>query len=251
MVYRTSLTVVLTTALVACQVSINGGGGAAVPDPNAQQPQPQAQNQTPPAPTTPPPSPPSLPAAGPAQRAARGITSAQVMATASNGQQAPVMSGQNDFGSGIASPGSLTGTVYYIPENSPKFPDVSTIKPSGVVYTQQLNIAPRAFSAGFPGIDNRFEWFALRYVGNFNVSVPGEYKFRVLSDDGANVYVDGKKIVDNDGIHPPQDKTGSVTLSAGQHAIQVDYYQGPRDQIALQLFVTPPGGQEKLFTTSL
>jgi hypothetical protein len=36
--------------------------------------------------------------------------------------------------------------------------------------------------------------------------------------------VDGKQVVDNDGNHGVQEKTGSVDLKAGKHAIKVEYY---------------------------
>src|SRR5262249_44142577 len=35
---------------------------------------------------------------------------------------------------------------------------------------------------------------------------------------------------------------------AGMHDMKVWYYQGPATGIALQLFVTPPGGAEKIFS---
>jgi hypothetical protein len=37
-----------------------------------------------------------------------------------------------------------------------------------------------------------------------------------------------------------------MALEAGEHSLFVNYYQGPRETIALQLFVTPPTGQERL-----
>ena len=55
---------------------------------------------------------------------------------------------------------------------------------------------------------------------------------------------DGQRIIDDDGIHGPTSVSGSVYLNQGQHQIEVDYFQGPRYYIALQLFWTPPGGSE-------
>jgi hypothetical protein len=73
------------------------------------------------------------------------------------------------------------------------------------------------------------------------------YKFRLLSDDGSKLYIDSILIIDNDGTHAPKSITGEIYLSPGTYPIRVDYFQGPKMQIALQLFVTLPGEEERLF----
>ncbi len=150
------------------------------------------------------------------------------------------------FGVNKEFPKAMKGEVFFIPEGSDGLPDFSILKPQGTIYTRTLNVEPHSFELGFPGID-RTEWFAIRYTGFFNAPAAGEYGFRVLSDDGARVYIDDALVVDNDGVHPPSDGTGVVNLAAGRHRIRVEFFQGPRYELALQLFVTAPGGQEKLF----
>ncbi len=44
---------------------------------------------------------------------------------------------------------------------------------------------------GFPGLTDRFEWFAMDYSGKFWIDRTGLYRFRLVSDDGAMLYVDG------------------------------------------------------------
>lgn len=79
-------------------------------------------------------------------------------------------------------------------------------------------------------------------------SAPSDYfTFRLISDDGSLLYVDGHLIIDNERRHPPASKQATVPLAAGEHIVNVEYYQGPRDRIALQLFVTGSDGNEKLF----
>lgn len=167
-----------------------------------------------------------------------------------NGKPVPTITQPTAFGSGTQTAGSLQGLVYFIPETSAKFPDVSAMVPTAALFTNELNIAPRDFKEGFPGVDNRFEWFAIKYTGSFVAPKAGAYGFRVLSDDGAIVRVDGTLVVDNDGVHPPQEKRGTINLTSGKHTLEVDYWQGPRYQIALQLWVTPPGAAEKLWNAT-
>ena len=76
----------------------------------------------------------------------------------------------------------------------------------------------------------------------------GEWTFRVSSDDGVKLYIDGKLVLDNDGVHPPKVKSGKVNLSKGDHDMVLEYFQGPRYHINLQLYATPPRGEEGLFS---
>lgn len=112
--------------------------------------------------------------------------------------------------------------------------------------TDSLNVSPRKFDKGFPGISERTEWFAVRYRGKFKVAVADYYRFRLLSDDGAILRIDDHVVIDNDGQHAPLSRDATIPLSAGEHELFVEYYQGPRDNIALQLFVAPQNGTERL-----
>ncbi len=143
----------------------------------------------------------------------------------------------------------LRGVVYHIRHNTASLPDLHKLKPVGIIYTTSLNIPPQDFEQGFPGITKRFEWFAIDYTGKFWIQKPGVYRFSLLSDDGANLYIDDDLIADNDGLHPPQEKTASARLSGGVHRIQVQYFQGPRYNIALVLQVAGPGEALRVFST--
>jgi len=153
---------------------------------------------------------------------------------------------ETTFGLPTADSTSLKGDIYYIPEGTSSLPDFSTLTPVGSIYTKVLNVTERSFDSGFPGVTDRFEWFAIRYTGTFQVENEGEYNFRLVSDDGSRLFIDGNKIIDDDGVHPAQSATGSVFLSKGIHQIEVDYFQGPRYYVALQLFWTTPGGTETI-----
>ena len=77
-----------------------------------------------------------------------------------------------------------------------------------------------AFYAGGP-TDN----FAARYEGSFVVGQNGRYTFSLNSDDGSELYINGVKIVDNDGLHGNVRLDGSVDLAAGVHDIDVRYFE--------------------------
>lgn len=153
---------------------------------------------------------------------------------------------KNPFGSTKNDSGSLRGDIYYLPEGTSALPDFSSLTPVGSIYTKVLDIPQRSFTNGFPEVTDRFEWFAIRYTGSFQVDREGDYAFRLVSDDGSRLLIDDNMIIDNDGTHPPKSVSGNVYLSKGIHRIEVDFFQGPREYLALQLFWTPPGGSEAI-----
>lgn len=143
--------------------------------------------------------------------------------------------------------GVFVGNIYFLPKNTQRLPNFDELEPVGTVYTSKLDIAPRQFDKGFPGISDRFEWFGIRYTTSIYIDIPGKYRFRLNSDDGSKLIINGKTVIDNDGQHAPQAKRGEIVLEEGVHEFVVEYFQGPRYQIALQLFVTPPDGDEEIF----
>ena len=66
---------------------------------------------------------------------------------------------------------------------------------------------------------------AVRWEGFLNAPRAGEYVLKLTSDDGAWLWLDGKKLLDNGGTHPPQAVQRSVFLEKGSHALRVDYVQ--------------------------
>jgi hypothetical protein len=147
----------------------------------------------------------------------------------------------NTFGTTVATNSGFRGEIYFIDAGSTRLPNFSKLKPAGVIYTPYLCVPPRSFDEGFPGVTDRFEWFAIDYKGRFWVSEPGVYRFALASDDGSNLYIDGKRVVQNDKQHPVIEKMGTIKLKTGAHAIRVSYFQGPRFHVALVLRVEGPG----------
>lgn len=139
------------------------------------------------------------------------------------------------FGTAGVVPFALQGRVYYIPEESEQLPDFARLRPVGTISTTMLNIQPQSFTVGFPGVTDRFEWFAIDYQGRIMLPQAGTYTFRLTSDDGSRLFIDGREVIDNDGIHGPDAKDGEATLSAGTHEVRVQYFQGPREEVALVL----------------
>ena len=163
------------------------------------------------------------------------------------GQEKP----EYTFGTTVVGTSGFEGAIHFIPAGTEWLPKLNPKKAVGKIYTTSLNVSPRRFDTGFPGITARFEWFALDYTARFWIEHEGRYHFRLLSDDGAILSINGKTFVDNDGIHPPESRIGSAEFSRGIHTVRVTYFQGPRTHVALVLDVSPPGGERYvLFDTN-
>jgi hypothetical protein len=156
------------------------------------------------------------------------------------------------FGNNVLDPAGFKGSVYWVDKTTTKIPALTSMQPAGFLFINQLNIAPQAFTSGFPGIDaTRKEYFAIRYEAPLVVSTEADYDFRVVADDGAKLMIDNTPIVDNDGVKAaPADKDGPVHLVAGTHLLTVDYLQ-TSGNVALQVFCKKANDVEKICPTHL
>lgn len=138
----------------------------------------------------------------------------------------------------------ITAEVFKIADTTSRLPDFSKLMRDDIVCLDKYDIPLQSWEVGFPGSPHLQEWFALHSKAKLNIQTPGIYEFRLYSDDGAKFYINGAIIVDNDGTHSALAKEGSVSLTAGVQNIVLDYYQGPRTQVALQLFWKVPGSNQ-------
>jgi hypothetical protein len=69
------------------------------------------------------------------------------------------------------------------------------------------------------------EQFSARFTGALHVTNPGKYLLSIKADDGARLTLDGQVL--GEGLEPgrPHDFDATVDLAAGDHPIQIDYFQ--------------------------
>jgi len=67
--------------------------------------------------------------------------------------------------------------------------------------------------------------FAYLFEGLIRVPQRGVWEFSTKSDDGSVLFVDGAKVVDNDGGHAAVSATGRIALEAGLHAYRLLYFE--------------------------
>lgn len=103
----------------------------------------------------------------------------------------------------------------------------------------------RVYEFNLSNIKTREEQFAVRFTSVIDIPTGGAYTFFAKSDDGSRLLVDGRVVVDNDGMHGEQESSGVVMLSAGRHAIAVYYLQGTGGQM-LEVSYQGPGMEKRV-----
>jgi chitodextrinase/poly(3-hydroxybutyrate) depolymerase len=82
-----------------------------------------------------------------------------------------------------------------------------------------------------PGIRTSENGYGLLWEGFVYIPVTGTYTFETNSDDGSKLYIDmpysfgATALVNNDGAHGAQSRTGSIYLTRGYHSIAVTYFE--------------------------
>lgn len=94
-------------------------------------------------------------------------------------------------------------------------PDFDKLEPVKQGVADTFTIAPR----------KRDDRFGFVFMGYLDIEEAGRYKFHTASDDGSRLWIDGKRIVDNDGLHGVVRKSGEVDLKSGMHTVRVDYFE--------------------------
>lgn len=155
--------------------------------------------------------------------------------------------GDRPFGSHALVPHALRGTLVHLKKGADRIPDFSKYPVKATVFTRHLDAFVTNDVNGFDGVTDHNEWFAIDYRSKMTVAEAATYGFRLVSDDGARLIIDGRTVIDNDGVHTPLAKTGQATLAAGPHQVEVQYFKGPHYQAALQLYCSTANGTEALF----
>jgi len=102
------------------------------------------------------------------------------------------------------------------------FPDADLSgAPAAVAIDREISIATifERWRARPPAV------FSVQWSGYIHVEDSGPYTFWLTSDDSSRLYVDGKLVVQNDGVHAAQTESGALALTEGPHDVLLQYRQ--------------------------
>lgn len=102
----------------------------------------------------------------------------------------------------------------------PNFDTLGT--PSFEGYTDCIDLE------GIP--EENSDHYAMIFEYDMAVKNDDDYTFRLCSDDGSLLFVDGKLLIDDNGEHGPVFKTADIRLTKGKHKIRVEYFEYHKSQ---------------------
>ena len=86
--------------------------------------------------------------------------------------------------------------------------------------------------------------FGTQHEGYFYAAEQGVYTFYLRADDGSNLYLNNKLLVDNDGLHSAIEKSAQIALGKGYHPFKLLFIEGGGGY-TLALDYVGPDGQRK------
>ncbi len=121
----------------------------------------------------------------------------------------------------ITAAAKMGGLTYkYYEGNWSVLPDFNTLTPTKTGVVPNVSITEKL----------RNDEFAFLWEGFIRIPVTGSYTFETNSDDGSKLYI-GKyshtatALVNNDGLHGGQYRSGTITLNAGVYPIAITFFE--------------------------
>ncbi|WP_139984519.1 family 16 glycoside hydrolase [Nocardioides litoris] len=131
----------------------------------------------------------------------------------------------------VYEPGVAVRT-FQVPYNLQK---LCTIKDGQTPNVETVKSVVDLKNAGDFGAGAFADKFISHTLGRVQATTAGSYQFELTSDDGSRLSLDGKVVVDHDGLHGAEPKTGTVTLTAGYHELFIEHFEaGGGEQVTLK-----------------
>ncbi|MBI4272432.1 choice-of-anchor D domain-containing protein [Candidatus Uhrbacteria bacterium] len=108
------------------------------------------------------------------------------------------------------------------------------------------------WNTGSPDAQVPPDQFSVRWSGFVEPQYSGQYIFSTNTDDGARLWVDGQKLVDQWNDHQVQEHKGTLTLEAGKkYPVVFEYYDSTGAAVAQLVWETPYGKKGLIPTSQL
>lgn len=129
---------------------------------------------------------------------------------------------------GLLPPDDPTGTTpgilaaYYDLALPSVLPDFDTLEPFDESVWSRIDFASTNGEFADTG---RSDNVGVLWTGWIDVPESGSWTFGTESDDGSRLWIGTQLVVENDGLHGMQERTGSIGLQAGKHAITIGFFE--------------------------
>jgi len=141
----------------------------------------------------------------------------------------------------------LVAEFFRTEEGSEDFPDFPASKKPELKRIDK-NINFESTQDDWPGTQYK-DFFYIRWTGKIRIPKEGSYTLSLESDDGSRMFIDGKQVLDNGGAHAMVEVSKTLQLTAGDHAIKVDFFEKDVDA-GCKMFWSGPGIEKQIVPAS-
>lgn len=118
-------------------------------------------------------------------------------------------------------------------------PNFNSLTPVTTGTVSNFSLSPRT----------KDDQFGFVFSGVIQIPTTGSYTFFTSSDDGSRLYLNNTLLVDNDGLHGTQERSGARTMNAGYYPIRVEFFEQGGGEV-LEVRWQGPGISKQLIPTS-
>jgi len=123
-----------------------------------------------------------------------------------------------------------------------KLPDFDTLTPVKTGTQPGFSLAAKERNSNY----------AFRFRGSIDVPANGQYTFSLSSDDGSKLLINNQLVVDHDGLHTLEsEESGKINLTAGQHDIEVQFFEVSGGDALLASWQGPTFGKRPISAVDL
>lgn len=92
--------------------------------------------------------------------------------------------------------------------------------------------------------------FGVRFSGSVYIPADGTWTFSTNSDDGSDLWINGVRVVNNDGLHGMQVRSGTAVLTEGWHDFEVRFFNNIGGQGLIVSYSGPTISASRVIPTS-
>lgn len=141
------------------------------------------------------------------------------------------------------------GALFYLHYFSGDQPNIDQLRANPPAMAA---LAPQVHIRDVDGLMVEKEHFAYRVKTHLRLTEPATKTLRLVSDDGAYLYLNGNQVIDNWGFHGPDPMDATLDLEAGDHPLEIIYFQGTAGAaLSLQWFNEDTGAFELVPASAL
>lgn len=111
---------------------------------------------------------------------------------------------------------------FYVVPFATELPDFSTLEAFGGAVHGRIDFPSTGGQFAETGLSDDF---GVVWNGWIDIPASGFWTLGTESDDGSRLYIGDQLVVDNDGLHGMQSRSGTIGLGAGRHAIRVEFFE--------------------------